>query len=187
MNSGWTWLIALHALGATVAVGLGAFLIARGRKGDLLHRRVGRVWMGDMYWVAFSSFGVKRLSPGHFSWIHGLSVWTIFSLTMAIWAARTHRVQLHRGWVIGTYLGLLGAGLAAAAFPTRLVPQTAIHRPLWLLGGVTAATAAGVAVIELAARLPARRHRPTIPELPRNDQSVGTDRYEAASPTFSGT
>ncbi|MCW2855997.1 MAG: hypothetical protein JWR52_1612 [Marmoricola sp.] len=157
MSDGWTALIALHAVGATTALGLGAYLIVRPRKGDLLHRRIGRIWMADMYWVAFSSFGIKRLSPGHFSWIHGLSLWTIVSLTMALWAARAHRIQQHRGWVIGTYCGLVGAGIAAAAFPTRLVPQTAEHHPLSLVAGMLAATALTFAVIELAARLPAGR------------------------------
>ena len=154
MNPGWTLLIALHAFGATVAVLLGGYLVLRRRKGDLLHRRLGRVWMADMYWVAFSSFGIKRLTPGHFSWIHGLSAWTIVSLTMAIWAAKTHRVQAHRGWVVGTYFGLVGAGIAAVAFPVRLLPQTAVHRPTWLLAGVLVATAVTAAAIELAARTP---------------------------------
>src|SRR3954468_15249703 len=117
MTPGWTVLLALHAIGATVAVILGAHLVLRRRKGDLLHRRLGRLWMADMYWVAFSSFGIQRLPPGPFSRIHGRSPWTIFSLTMAIWAAKTHRAQLQRAWVVGTYFGLVGAGLAAVAFP----------------------------------------------------------------------
>lgn len=156
MADGWTALITLHAVGATTALGLGASLILRRRKGDLLHRRIGRIWMADMYWVAFSSFAIKRLSPGHFSWIHGLSLWTIFSLTMAIWAARTHRIPLHRAWVVGTYCGLVGAGIAAAAFPTRLLPQTAEHHPLWLVGGALAATTLAAIAIEASARIPAR-------------------------------
>jgi uncharacterized membrane protein len=156
MHESWTLLIALHALGATAAVIVGGCLLLRRRKGDLLHRRIGRLWMADMYWVAFSSFGIKRLNPGHFSWIHGLSLWTIVSLTVAIWAAATHRVQQHRGWVIGTYCGLVGAGVAAVAFPTRLVPQTAMHRPWWLVGGLLAAAAIAALAIEAAARLPGR-------------------------------
>src|SRR4051812_46697987 len=132
MSESWTVLIALHAAGATLAVVLGGYLVLRKRKGDLLHRRVGRGWVVGMYWVAFSSFGIKRLPPGPFSWIHALSVWTIFTLTMAIVAARRHDVKGHRAWVVGTYVGLLGAGIAATAFPVRLVPQTAIHFPLWL-------------------------------------------------------
>ena len=133
MTDSWTVLIAAHAIGATLAVVLGAYVVLRRRKGDLLHRRVGRIWMVDMYWVSFSSFGIQRLSPGHFTWIHALSVWTIFSLTMAIWAAATHRIAQHRQWVVGTYLGLLGAGIAAVAFPQRLVPQTVVHHPVTVL------------------------------------------------------
>lgn len=154
MNESWTVLIALHAAGATLAVVLGGYLVLRRRKGDLLHRRVGRVWMVDMYWVAFSSFGIKRLTPGHFSWIHALSLWTIVSLTMAIVAARRHDVAQHRAWVVGTYLGLLGAGAAAVAFPVRMVPQTAVHYPVWLLLAVLGITGVAWLVVETAAKLP---------------------------------
>lgn len=137
----WTVLVTAHAAGATLAVLLGAYNLWLSRKGDLLHRRVGRIWFVLMYWVAFSSFGIKRLHPGHFSWIHGLSAWTIVSLTVALWAAMTHRVDLHKGFVAGSYFGLLGAGIAALAFPQRLVPRTAMHAPLTLLAALAALTA----------------------------------------------
>jgi uncharacterized membrane protein len=126
----WTLLIAAHAIGATLALMLGAYVVLRRRKGDRTHRRLGRVWVATMYWVALSSFGIKELTPGHFSWIHGLSAWTIVSLTVAVWAARTGRVRTHRQFVVGSYLGLVGAGIAASAFPVRLVPQTLLHAPL---------------------------------------------------------
>src|SRR3954454_19123621 len=132
----WTLLIAAHAVGATLALMLGAYVVLRRRKGDRTHRRLGRVWVISMYWVAFSSFGIQRLSPGHFTWIHGLSAWTIVSLSMAIWAAATHRIAQHRQWVVGTYLGLVGAGIAAVAFPVRMVPQTAMHYPWALLAAL---------------------------------------------------
>jgi uncharacterized membrane protein len=170
MTEPWTLLIGLHAAGATLAVVLGVYLVARRRKGDLLHRRIGRVWMADMYWVAFSSFGIKRLSPGHFTWIHGLSAWTVISLTVAIRAAVTHRIQVHRGFVVGTYMGLVGAGLAAVAFPTRLVPQTAVHAPWALLAAVVAVTALAVGVIQAAAHLPRRRR--SHPVTPRAAETV---------------
>jgi uncharacterized membrane protein len=130
---------------------LGGYQLVRQRSGDLLHRRVGRLWMLDMYWVSFSSFGIKEMNPGHFSWILGLSAWTILSLTVAIWAAATHRVQAHRQWVVGTYLGLIGAGIAAVAFPQRLVPQTAVHHPLVLIAALAGVTAMAWFVIRLAA------------------------------------
>ena len=134
----WTLLIAAHAAGATLALMLGAYVVLRRRKGDLLHRRLGLVWVVTMYWVAFSSFGIQELSPGHFTWIHGLSAWTIISLTIAVWAALTHRVRLHRQFVVGSYFGLVGAGIAAMAFPSRLIPRTAVHDPIVLLGAVAA-------------------------------------------------
>src|SRR3954463_758302 len=137
----WTVLVAAHAAGATLAVLLGGWNLWLSRKGDLLHRRVGRIWFVTMYWVAFSSFGLKRLDPGPFSWIPGLSAWTIVSLTIALWAALTHRVDLHKNFVAGSYFGLLGAGIAAVAFPSRQVPQTAMHAPLSLLAALAGLTA----------------------------------------------
>ena len=148
---GWTVLIAAHAAGATLAVLLGGWNLWLSRKGDLLHRRIGRIWFVLMYWVAFSSFGIKRLHPGHFSWIHGLSAWTVVSLTIALWAAMTHRVDLHKGFVAGSYFGLLGAGIAAVAFPQRLVPQAAMHAPLTLLAALAGLTALAYVVVRLAA------------------------------------
>jgi uncharacterized membrane protein len=147
---GWTLLIAAHAAGATLALLLGGYVVLRRRKGDLLHRRLGKVWVATMYWVTLSSFGIKELTPGHFSWIHGLSLWTIVSLTIAVWAALTHRVRLHRDFVVGSYLGLVGAGIAAMAFPVRLVPQTAVHHPLPLLMAVTGITIVTAALVRLA-------------------------------------
>ena len=148
---GWTVLVAVHAAGATLAVLLGGWNLWLSRKGELLHRRVGRIWFVTMYWVAFSSFGIKRLHPGHFSWIHGLSLWTILSLTIALWAAMTHRIQVHKGFVAGSYFGLLGAGIAAVAFPQRLVPRTAVHAPLSLLAVLVGLTLLAWLVVRLAA------------------------------------
>jgi uncharacterized membrane protein len=147
---GWTVLIALHALGATFSLVVGALVLLRRRKGDLAHRRLGRVWMAAMYWTAGSSFGIRALHPGHLSWIHGLSAWTLVSLTIAMWAARTHRVRTHRAYVVGSYFGLLGAGIAAMAFPVRLAPQLLVHRPLVFLGAVATVTALALAVARVA-------------------------------------
>jgi len=153
---GWNVLIALHALGATFSLMVGLVVLRTPRKGNLFHRRLGIVWMGAMYWTVLSSFWVKQLRPGHFSWIHALSVWTFFSLTMALWAAKTGRRQLHQGWVVGSYLGLLGAGIAAMAFPVRLAPQLLFHRPLVFAAAVVAMAGVTAAVVRLAKR-PARR------------------------------
>src|SRR3954451_19033690 len=142
----WTLLIALHALGATFSLAVGALVMLRRKKGDLAHRRLGRIWMVAMYWTAGSSFGIRALHPGHLSWIHGLSAWTIVSLTIALWAARTHRVGLHRSFAAGSYFGLCGAGIAAMAFPVRLAPQLLVHRPLVFFGVVLAVSLVALGV-----------------------------------------
>lgn len=150
----WNLLIALHALGATFSLMVGLVVLRTPRKGNLAHRRLGMVWMGAMYWTVLSSFWIKQLRPGHFSWIHGLSLWTLFSLTMALWAARTGRRRQHRDWVVGSYFGLVGAGLAAMAVPVRLAPQLLVHRPLVFAAAVTATAVATAAAVRLARRPP---------------------------------
>ena len=139
-------LIALHATAATFALMLGAVVIRRRPRGDRIHRRLGQVWFAAMYFTVLSSFGIKRLTPGHFSWIHGLSLFTFATLSLALYGARTHRVALHRGNVVGSYFGLVGAGISAAAFPVRAVPQLALHHP-FVLAGAVAAIALAVAIV----------------------------------------
>jgi uncharacterized membrane protein len=148
----WNLLIAAHAIAATFAVMVGAAVLRMRHKGNVAHRRLGRIWMATMYFVVVSSFGIKELRPGHFSWIHGLSVFTFVTLTIALWAARTGRRTRHRDSVIGTYLGLLGAGAAAMAFPVRLGPQLLVHRPLVFTAVVLAVAATTTAVVRLAKR-----------------------------------
>ena len=151
MNS-WTVLIATHATGAVLALLLGGYLALRRRKGDRLHRRVGVVWVAAMYWVTLSSFGIQELSPGRFTWIHGLSAWTVLTLTAGVWAARTGRPQRHRSFMVGSYLGLVGAGLASVAFPQRLIPQAVMHRPLVVLAVLVGVALLATVVVRVVGR-----------------------------------
>ena len=144
-----TPLIAMHAAAATFSLLLGAVVITHHPRGDRLHRRLGRVWFAAMYFTVLSSFGIKRLTPGHFSGIHGLSLFTFATLTLALYGARTHNRRLHRDNVVGSYFGLVGAGIAASAFPVRAVPQLALHHPLVLVAAV-AAIALTVAIVVFA-------------------------------------
>jgi uncharacterized membrane protein len=161
---GWSVLIAAHASGATLALALGAVVVLRRRKGDVLHRRLGRVWVVAMYWTVISSFWVRKLNPGHLSWIHGLSAFTFITLTVAVWAALTHRVDLHKGFVLGSYFGLLGAFLGAVAVPQRLVPQLAVHRPFILITALALVAAATAGIVCLAAIGRAQRQLPARPQ-----------------------
>jgi uncharacterized membrane protein len=139
--------IPLHAAASTVALLLGAFNLLRRTRGDRLHKTAGRVWVGAMYGSIVSSFFIRALNPGHFSWIHGLSVFTFGTLSIGLWAALTGRVETHRRFMTGSYLGLLGAFVGAVVVPVRDIPQWIIHRPAELaLGFLGCVVVAGLVI-----------------------------------------
>ena len=113
-------LTAPHLVAAVAALVLGGAILAR-RKGTRSHKALGRLWVGLMAFVAGSSFGIFELRHGAGpSWIHLLSAWTLVSLACAIYFIRRGNVRAHRGFMIGTFLGLAGAGVFALA-PGRLL------------------------------------------------------------------
>lgn len=138
----WTVLIAIHAVAASLAMVLGAVNLLRRKRGDGPHKAIGRTWLVLMYFTAGSSFWIQQLRPGNFSWIHGLSAFTIITLSLGLWNARRGNIAAHAGNMIGTYLGLIGAFIGVAAVPSRLVPQA--FQSNWL--GMLAITAVIVAV-----------------------------------------
>jgi uncharacterized membrane protein len=98
-----------------------------GRRGDARHRLLGRIWVVAMLATALLSFGLTTINPGHFSWIHLLSAWTVIQAPIIWWSAATHRVTLHRRSVRGMVTGaLLIAGVFTFPF-NRLMGQ-------WLFG-----------------------------------------------------
>lgn len=105
---------ALHLSAAIVSLLLGGAVLMR-RKGTASHKLLGRIWVGVMAVVAISSFWLLGLGRGSFSVIHLLSVWTLVSLALAVWFIRRGNVRAHKGFMVGTFLGLVGAGLGAMA------------------------------------------------------------------------
>jgi Predicted membrane protein len=150
---GWTPLIVVHAITATLAMVLGAVNLFRRRRGDLPHRVIGRTWLGAMYITALSSFGIQEIRPGQFSWIHALSVLTLITLSLGLWNARRGRVAAHAGNMIGSYLGLIGAFIGVVAVPSRLIPQAFQHN--WLgMGAITALiVGVGLAFVAVVTRM----------------------------------
>lgn len=124
----WTPVIVVHALAALIAVVLGAWLLWA-RKGHRAHRVGGWIWVLCMATVAGISFAIRR--PEGFSWIHGLSVFTLVTLVTGVVAARTHRVQSHRLNMVSLYAGAL---VITGLF--TLLPGRLIGHALWSWFGV---------------------------------------------------
>jgi uncharacterized membrane protein len=171
-----TWLIALHASAATLALVLGGYNLARSVRGDRTHRRIGRIWVLAMYWTVLSSFWIRELTPGQFSWIHGLSLFTLVTLTIGLWAAISGRTAMHRRFITGSYLGLIGAFIGAVAVPSRHIPQLALHQPLVLALSAAVLLLIAALVVRLARARPqrARSRRRQVPEPSSGLPAAGT-------------
>ncbi|SMC27324.1 Uncharacterized membrane protein [Andreprevotia lacus DSM 23236] len=109
----------IHAALAVLALLLGALQFML-HKGTRLHRRLGWVWLAAMAATALSSFGLTSLT-GHFSAVHLLSLWVLYCLYAAVRHIRRGNVVAHRNFIVGAWLGALGAGIAAVATPGRLL------------------------------------------------------------------
>lgn len=153
MDHGWTLLIGTHAVAATLALVLGGANVVRRRRGDRPHRTIGWGWLVLMYFTAVSSFWIQQLRPGQFSWIHGLSAFTVVTLSLGLWNARRGRVRAHAGNMIGTYAGLWGALVGVVAVPSRLVPQ-AFQSSWFAMAGLTLLiVAVGLAFVAVVTRV----------------------------------
>lgn len=121
----WTFLIIIHALAASFALIFGAVQLLR-KKGTQSHKIIGRIWVACMYAVIFTSFGIQTLNGG-FSWLHGLSILTFFTVSIGIIAAIKGRIDSHKAFMTGSYFGILGAFVGVIAVPARRIPQLAMH------------------------------------------------------------
>ncbi|QJU56736.1 DUF2306 domain-containing protein [Sphingomonas sp. AP4-R1] len=114
----------IHLGAAIPIVPLGAWVLVR-RKGDRLHRLLGRIWAALMMVVALSSFGLVGML-GHLGPIHILSLAVTVGIPRAVWLARAGQIRAHlRGMVI-----IYGSAVAAALF--AFVPGRVLGA--WLFG-----------------------------------------------------
>ena len=103
--------IKIHVAGALSAFVIGTVLML-GVKGRGLHKTLGYGWVVAMMVTAVSSFFVVGLNGNHFSWIHGISAWTVIGLPMGVAAARRKDIAKHRKHMTGMFVGaMLVAGL----------------------------------------------------------------------------
>jgi uncharacterized membrane protein len=109
-----------HLLTIVVAVALTPVMLLR-RRGDDRHRVLGYVWIAAMLATAASSFFLRDINHGGFSWIHLLSAWTLIQVPLLWWRARQHDVAAHRAGVRGIVTGaLLIAGFFTFPFDRLL-------------------------------------------------------------------
>jgi uncharacterized membrane protein len=99
--------IQLHAFAAMTAFALGLVQLSA-PKGTLPHRTIGWLWVTLMVIVGSSSFWIHELRLwGPWSPIHLLSIFTLLTLPLAVWAAHRHAVDRHRRAMTAIFFGAL--------------------------------------------------------------------------------
>ncbi|OCG73920.1 DUF2306 domain-containing protein [Microbacterium sediminis] len=120
-------MIILHATAGTVAVLLPAVNLLRRRK-DRAHRWIGRSWVVAMYLLCTSGMFIYSMTGG-FTLFHALALFTFVTTTLGVLAIRRGRVRAHVGNMVGSWLGAIGAGTAAALVPGRQITAWMIGTP----------------------------------------------------------
>lgn len=101
----WTVVIASHAIAASLALVIGPFQILRRTKGDKIHIFIGRTWAVLMLYVAAGSFLFGGYGGAIDIFLRLLVVWTLFSVSAAVYLARRGDIGHHRGFMVGTSSG----------------------------------------------------------------------------------
>jgi uncharacterized membrane protein len=109
--------ITIHLAAAGIALALGIAVLAAA-KGTARHRLIGRCWVAAMAGVVLSSLWIPSFLA--IGWIHVFTLIVAVNVPAAILAIRRGKVVAHRQAMIGSLLGLLGAGLGAL-LPGRLL------------------------------------------------------------------
>ena len=115
--------VPLHAIAAMIAIILGGFQLFM-KKGGIIHITLGRIWVGLMLAVAFSSFFIHDIRLwGAYSPIHLLSIWTIFSVGLALYFVRVGNIRRHKQVMIALYVFALILTGFFTLLPGRVMNQ----------------------------------------------------------------
>lgn len=145
--------MATHAFAAGLGLVIGGWQLFLSAKGSTAHRVAGRVWVVALLYVSVSSFWIQEIRDGAFSFLHVLSMVTIVTVLLGLVMAIRGNVLNHRANMTGSWLGLVGAGIAASTVPDRDLPQLVVHSPGTAALAVVAVVATSAAVIALGSRL----------------------------------
>ena len=120
--------IQVHALCAVAALLLGAVQLFR-KKGDPLHRALGRTWVALIALVALSSFFIWTIRlVWLFSPIHLLSIFTLVMLWRGVNAARRGDVSRHMRTMRVTYVAALIVTGLLTFLPGRIMYHVAFGK-----------------------------------------------------------
>ena len=122
MAADLTFASAIHLAAVVPAVAIGVVQLAA-PKGTRPHKLLGWFWVLAMLVAAVSSFWIVEIRKGAgWSVIHLLSVWVLVAMTLALWHIQRGNVRAHKRFMVGTLLGLAGAGVGAL-MPGRFLAQ----------------------------------------------------------------
>jgi uncharacterized membrane protein len=110
--------IIIHLITVIPSIPLGAYVLAR-RKGDALHKFLGRLWGVLMVTTSIDSFWIRSVT-GHISPIHIFSIVTLISIPLGVYHIRNGNPKLHYQAMRNTYIGLCMAGIFAFT-PGRMI------------------------------------------------------------------
>src|SRR5437763_16101619 len=111
----------LHDFAAMAAFALGIVQLSA-PKGTLPHRTIGWLWVALMLGVSVSSFWIHDLRIwGPWSPIHLLSIFTLMTVPLGVWAAHRHDVNRHRRTMISIFLGALVIAGLFTLLPGRIM------------------------------------------------------------------
>lgn len=114
--------VQIHLVSVTAAFVIGTWMMMR-PKGTPPHKVLGRTYVGLMVASAISTFWIRGIGHGAFSFLHLLSAFVLLALPFALVMARRGNVQAHRYTMISVYVG----GIWIAGLLT-LLPGRLLHR-----------------------------------------------------------
>ena len=118
--------IPVHAIMAMIAIILGGIQLSM-KKGGVIHKLLGRIWVGIMMFVSISSFFIHEIKLwGAYSPIHLLSLLTIFTLGVGIYYVRVGNVKRHKQTMITLYFFALIVAGFFTLYPGRIMHQILI-------------------------------------------------------------
>lgn len=116
------WAVQIHLVTVLAAFAIGTWMMIR-PKGTTPHKALGRAYVVLMLASAVSTFWIRGIGHGSFSFLHLLSIFVLLALPFALVMARLGRVRVHCYTMIGVYLG----GIWIAGLLT-LLPGRLLHR-----------------------------------------------------------